>query len=272
VRPAIRASRVPPIAALREIPSGSVHSVRRFVVALVVAVVGVALVLVGLFSGLGNPYLDLGAGALLVFIGAAMLTEHVARVLARTIGAPFVRIGRVPARLGRANAMRNPARTAQTATALTIGVALVAAATIFASSLSATFAGALDQRLRAQVVVVATNGQPFTSAASGAVERVPAVSAVTAWRDGQFRDIHRDVQTVSGVSPQNILSVYDPGLMHGAFAGLAQSQTIAVQKDYAKTNHLTVGDTMSAFFAKTGTLRLRVVAIFSDTTFGQFFI
>jgi len=272
LRPAIRASRIPPIAALREVPATGTYSTRRLVVAVLVTGLGVALVLVGLFSGAGNPYVLLGLGALLLFIGAALLTAQIARPLARLIGAPFVWVGRVPARLGRENAMRNPTRTAQTATALTIGVALVTAATIFASSLYASFAGQLDTRFLAQVAVEANNQQPFTPVAAGAIVGVPGISAVSPYRVGQFRDVHRDVQDVSGVDPATILQLYDPGLKSGLFAGLAQPGTIAVQKGYANSNHLTVGSTMPAFFARTGTQPLRVAAIFSDSTLGQFFI
>ncbi len=272
VRPAIRASRIPPMAALREVRVERAHPLRRLIVSVVVTALGAALVLTALFSGVGNPYVVLGVGALLLFVGAALLTEQIARPLARILGAPFVAISRVPARLGRENAMRNPARTAQTATALTIGVALVAAASIFAASLSATFLGALDQRMRGQVVVAATNSQPFTAAAAGQLAHVPEVAAVNAWRTGQFRDVHRDVQSVTGFAPASILSVYDPGLVHGSFTDLSAPASIAVEKGYAKSNHLVVGSTMPAFFAKTGTQRLRVVAIFSDKTFGQFFI
>ena len=84
--------------------------------------------------------------------------------------------------------------------------------------------------------------------------------------------MHRDVQTVSGVDPATILELYDPGLKQGSFTALSQPGTIAVQKDYAKSNHLMIGSTLPAFFAKTGTQPLRVVAVFSDTTLGQFFI
>jgi len=272
LRPAIRASRIPPIAALREISSTGTGSVRRLIVAVAVTGLGVVLILVGLFTGAGNPYVLLGLGALLLFIGAALLTAQIARPLARVIGLPFVWIGRVPARLGRENAMRNPTRTAQTATALTIGVALVAAAAIFASSLYATFAGQLDARLLAQVAVQASNQQPFTPAAAAAMTGLPDISAVSAVREGQFRDARRDVQTVGGVDPATILELYNPGLKQGSFADLAQPGTIAVQQDYAKSNHLTVGSTLPVFFAKTGTQPLRVAAIFSDSTLGQFFI
>jgi putative ABC transport system permease protein len=272
LRPAIRASRIPPIAALRDDVHEVTHSVRRLIVAVVVTGLGVGLVLLGLFGSLGNPFVLLGIGALVLFVGAALLTEQIARPLARVIGAPLVLIGRIPARLGRENAMRNPARTAQTATALTIGVALVTAATIFASSLYATFAGQLDQRLLAQVIVQAGNQQPFTPAAATALGAVPELATVSAWRGGQFRDAHHDVQSVGGINPATILELYNAGVTQGAFTDLARPGTIAVQKDYAKTNHLTVGSTMPVFFAKTGTQPLRVAAIFSDSTFGQFFI
>jgi len=272
LRPAIHASRIPPIAAMREVTEAGTGSLRRLVIAIAVTALGVGLVLVGLFSGLGNPYALLGLGALLLFIGAALLTGQIARPLASVIGAPFVWIGRVPARLGRQNAMRNPTRTAQTATALTIGVALVAAATIFASSLYATFAGQLDARLLAQVAVQAANQQPFTPAAAAAITGAPGIVAVSPLREGQVRDAHRDVQTVGGVNPATILELYNPGLKQGSLRDLAQPGTIAVQKDYAKTNHLTVGSTLPMFFARTGVQPLRVAAIFSDSTLGQFFI
>ncbi len=172
----------------------------------------------------GNPYVLLGLGALLLFIGAALLTAQITRPLAWAIGAPFVRLGRVPARLGRENAMRNPTRTAQTATALTIGVALVTAATIFASSLYATFAGQLDTRFLAQVAVEANNQQPFTPAAAGAIVGLPGIAAVSPLRVGQFRDIHRDVQDVGGVDPADDPAAVRPGPQGGIVRRLSPSR------------------------------------------------
>ncbi len=272
LRPAIRASRIPPIAALREVSVARGHGLRRLVIALAVTAVGVALVLLGLFGGQGNPYVQLGAGALLLFIGAALLTEQVARPLARVIGAPVVLIGRAAGRLGRANAMRNPARTAQTATALTIGVALVAAASIFSASLSATFVGQVDSQFLADVAVLAAQSKPFSPAAAVPLEHLPEITDLAVWRNDDFRDVHNDVQGVTGVPPQTIGSVFNPGMIHGSFADLAAPDSIAVQEGYAKDNHLAVGDTMSAFFQETGTQQLRVVAIFSQATYGQFYI
>ena len=96
LRPAIRASRIPPIAALRDDVHEVTQSVRRLVVAVVVTGLGVGLVLLGVFGSVGNPFVWLGLGALLLFIGAALLTAQIARPLARVIGAPMVLIGRIP--------------------------------------------------------------------------------------------------------------------------------------------------------------------------------
>ena len=95
-----------------------------------------------------------------------MLSQYIARPLARLLGAPMARIG-LAGRLGRANAMRNPSRTAQTAAALTIGVALVTGVTIFAASLTATYVGALDKRVRADLVIVSSSQQPFSTGCRG---------------------------------------------------------------------------------------------------------
>src|SRR5690606_24367667 len=114
--PAWRASRVPPIAALRE---QEVHGSRRArgVISVVLTVLGIGLVLLGMLGpsgGLAQRFTAIGLGAMLLFIGAAMLTQYVARPLARIIGAPMTRFG-LAGRLGQGNAMRNPSRTAQTA-------------------------------------------------------------------------------------------------------------------------------------------------------------
>ncbi len=271
--PAWRASRVPPIAAMHDVHIAGAPRARA-ASSLALAGLGVGLVLTGLLApldGLAQRFGLIGVGAVLLFLGAAMLTQYIARPLARFIGAPMARTG-LAGRLGRANAMRNPSRTAQTAAALTIGVALVTGVTVFAASLSATYVGALDKRVRAELVIVASNQQPFSPAAAAALGTGGGLPGVTAWRSGEFRDAAGSTQSLSGVNPARLERVYDPGVVAGSIAALAQPGTIAVQTGYAKDNALRVGSAMPAFFAKSGTTRLRVAAIFSDDTFGKFFI
>jgi putative ABC transport system permease protein len=271
--PAWKSSRVPPIAAMRDIQLAPSPRIRA-VVSIGLSALGVGLVLTGLLaplSGLAPRFGLIGVGAMLLFLGAAMLTQYVARPLARLIGAPLARTG-IAGRLGRANAMRNASRTAQTAAALTIGVALVTAVTVFASSLSATYLGTIDKRVRAELVIVASNQQPFSPAAAKALAGARQLPGATAWRHGEFRDASDRTQALSGIDPARLSAVYDPGVVAGSMTALSRPSTIAVQEGYARDNHLTVGSTMSVFFAKGGSTRLRVTSIFSDDTFGEFFI
>ncbi len=271
--PAWKASRVPPIAAMHDIQvAGSPRA--RLAVSIVLAALGMALVLFGTLaslSGLSQRFSLIGLGAVLLFLGAAMLTQYVARPLARFIGAPMARTG-LAGRLGQENAMRNPSRTAQTAAALTIGVALVTGVTVFAASLNETFVGAVDKRVTADVVIFSGNQQPFSVAAAPALADAPELAGVTAWRYGEFKDERGDTQPVGAVDPAQFNDVYDADVTAGSMGALAQPDTIAVQKNYAADNDLTVGSALPVLFAKTGNTSLRVAAIFDDETFGSFFV
>ncbi|MFN0280830.1 MAG: ABC transporter permease [Kineosporiaceae bacterium] len=273
VGPAWKASRVPPIAAMREVTLTE-RTGLRVVASVAVSGLGVALVLTGLFApldGLAQRFGLIGLGAVLLFIGAAMLTGYVARPLAWLIGAPMARMG-LAGRLGRENAMRNPLRTAQTAAALTIGVALVTGVTIFTASITETFRGALHERVLADVVIVASNQLPFSPAATAALSETPEISRVTAWREGQFKDADDGTRTLSAIDPVELEDVYDPGVSEGAMVAVSQGRTIAVHEDYARDHDLSVGSTMPVLFAKTGESDYRVGAIFTDDGFGDFSI
>ncbi len=169
--PALRATRVPPIAAVRE---GSVlppTRLARFGPAVALAVCGAALALacVGAFvSALatGTRLLLLGAGVLALFVGIAMVAPSIARPLARALGWPATRIGGAAGRLARANAMRSPARTASTAAALMIGLALVTAFAVFGQGLKQSIIGAVTDEFRGSYVLTSQNGFVPTSVAS----------------------------------------------------------------------------------------------------------
>lgn len=271
--PAWKASRVPPIAAMHEVRDVGAPRA-RLIVSLALTILGVALVLTGMLAPLGElvqRFLFIGVGAVLLFIGAAMLTQYVARPLARIIGAPMKRFG-LAGRLGQENAMRNPSRTAQTAAALTIGVALVTGVTVFAASLQETFIGTLDKRVRADLVIFSSSQAPFSPAAAAKLKEVPELANVTAWRDGEFKDDKGNNQGVSGVDPSQLADMYEPGVTEGSIASLSTAGTIAVQEDYARDHDLSVGSTMRVLFAKSGRVPLTVSAVFTDDTFGQFFV
>jgi putative ABC transport system permease protein len=138
--PAVRATRVEPVVALREGTSPPGHHARHLApAALATTALGAAGLAYGLFAGglaVTERLLAIGAGCLVLYVGVALLSARIARPLASALGRPSQRIGGPAGRLARENAMRNPGRTAATAAALMIGLALV------------TFVAVLGQGLR----------------------------------------------------------------------------------------------------------------------------
>ena len=141
--PARRATKVLPVEALREATPGSrPPSKKRLVIGSLTLVGGVAAVLNALY-GDGSAKL-LGLGVPTALIGVITLAPVAARPLAAAIGWPL-RLRGVPGDLARQNAMRNPRRTASTATALMIGLTLVISMGVFSASLKASFSGLLEE-------------------------------------------------------------------------------------------------------------------------------
>ena len=154
VGPARNAVRIPPVAALDDRQSdGDVSLRRRFAWGTAVTLAG-ALVLA---IGLAKPAIQLvGAGAACIFVGVAMLAPAVARPLSSAIGRPLARLLGEPGQLGRENSMRSPRRTAQTASALMVGLALVAAISVFGASVSRSATSSADQAISAGLIVTAS--------------------------------------------------------------------------------------------------------------------
>ena len=151
VMPARRASKVPPIAALRDIAQDhSAVSKRRIVVGSSSTVVAVATLLMGLNAANAKV---VGLGALGLFLAVSVLGPVLARPVAAIVGSPIARLRGTAGVIARQNAMRNPKRTARTAASLMIGVALVGFLSIFASSIKASGAGAFRNDYHGTVVV-----------------------------------------------------------------------------------------------------------------------
>src|SRR6185312_13832972 len=150
LRPAIRATRVPPIAAVREgarLPESRFARFRTPGSAVVTAL-GFGAVLIGLFVpnlGTTKVLVWMGVGALLIFIGVAMLSVRVIGPLASGLGWPAARFGGAAGALARDNAQRNPQRTASTAAALMIGLALVTLVAVLAAGITSSFRSAVNE-------------------------------------------------------------------------------------------------------------------------------
>jgi putative ABC transport system permease protein len=222
VRPAIRATRVPPISAVRE---GAVLPVSRFArfgpaAALLTIGGAVALMLVGLFVGslsTTQRLLAIGVGAGAVFLGVAMLAKTLVPPLARVLGWPAASAGGAAGALARGNAMRNPQRTASTASALMIGLALVTLVSVLAAGLKTTFNNAVNSVFKGDYALTATdNFSPISIASEKALKTVSGVNVVSGVRAGEGKAFGKRIG-VTGVSP-DITKVIVVRWQHGSQA------------------------------------------------------
>ena len=143
------------VTAMQEGATGSTGygSKQRVIVGAAVLGLGLAALLTGLFRDVEQPVAIVGAGALLVFFGVSILGRTISLPLSRVLGAPLPRLRGVTGALARENAMRNPKRTAASASALMIGVGVVGLITIFVSSTKASMDAAVDRAFTGDIVV-----------------------------------------------------------------------------------------------------------------------
>ncbi len=265
VAPARRATRVLPIEALRDAaPTTQRFSRVRLAVGLVLAAAGVGGLMWGLF-GNGSALLIPG-GVVGVVFGVTTLAPMIVLPLAIMVGAPLKRFG-LPGDLARQNAMRNPNRTASTAMALVIGLTLVAAVTVFASSLKASFSDVLSTSVKADLYVITpTPSSPgFSPEISKIVAGVDGVDAVSASGFGVAR-FDGKVQSFSSIDPPTAGRAYELGMVSGAADDLSD-EGVLVFEDTAKAKGWKVGDVVDTMFAESRGGKLRVDGIYSDKGF-----
>ena len=249
IGPARRATRIPPIAAMAEAALPPAPTGRRGpALGLVVLAAGIGLGAYGLLATGGTTSQRVGAvavGALLVFLGVAGLARHLAGPIIAVIGAPIGRLGGVPSKLARQNAVRNPRRTASTASALMIGLALVAMSLVVGESVKTAFGGALRQSITADVVVDAGGIAPFDAAEVSQMKATPGVTAAVplALARAQRLGVDRGRIGITVADPAAIASVTDPGFISG---GLPVDDThLAVSKAFADDQKLVQGGTIT---------------------------
>jgi putative ABC transport system permease protein len=206
LRPAIRSTRVPPIAAVREgatLPEGRFARFRGIGAALL-AILGFAALAFGLFKdnlGTTQILLWMGLGIVLVFIGVALFSSRLVRPLATVIGWPGVEVGGSPGRLARDNARRNPQRTASTAAALMIGLALVTVVAMLAQGIKASFRDAVQEIFITDYAVEAQNNfDPLPVSVEEAARTTPGATAVSGVREGEAKILSEN-RTLTAVQP-----------------------------------------------------------------------
>jgi putative ABC transport system permease protein len=262
--PALKATRVPPVAAMRaELATPPSRSIRRrSIIGSLVTLIGVGLLVLGLFRDMSNRLAAVAGGAVVIFLGIAVLSPLIARPLARWIGWPFATAFRLPGNLARQNAMRNPRRTAATAAALMIGLALVTFSGIFVSSAKASIDDVLDRTVSADYIATTQNFQGFSPDVAKRMEALPELQAVTSSRYGGWR-LDGQSQGLQAVDPSAYDSMVRTETTSGSIADL-QNGGVAVVEDLAKQHNWKVGDSIPMEFPRDGLQRVPLKAIYKD--------
>jgi putative ABC transport system permease protein len=276
LRPALRATRVPPIAAVRE---GATLPESRFaryrtVGSAALTVLGFAALLWGLFGpnlGTTAVLLWMGIGAICIFFGVSLLSVRVIKPLAGVLGLPAVTFGGAAGALARDNARRNPQRTASTAAALMIGLALVTLVAVLAAGITSSFRGAVERIWQdADYAITAQNNfSPIPPAAADAASKSPGVQAVGNVRTGNAGAFGKSF-FATAVNPA-ASSMFRLDWKVGSQQTLATlgANGAFVDKDYAKSHALRRGSPIQLTFADGVRKRFVIQGIFDPPTGGS---
>ncbi|MFA4964752.1 MAG: FtsX-like permease family protein [Thermoleophilia bacterium] len=270
--PALRATRVPPVAALQEGAALPPTRFARFTTAIAAAIaaLGGGSLAWGMLSdgGANGRMLFMGLGALLLFVAIAMLAKYVVKPAARVIGWPLQKLAPISGRLARDNAGRNPSRTAATAAALMIGLAMVVFVAVFAQGLKGSFSGAITDSTRADLV--AQDRSAFLTVPQKTVAElrdVPGVEAAAgvAWAHVDVKQ--SGLSAINGIDPETWAAVWAFRWKRGGSdALLAQldGEHVLLEDESPAAKRFDAGDTITITAQNGGTAKLTVLGFYRD--------
>jgi putative ABC transport system permease protein len=260
--PARRASRTVPVAAMRGDVEGAQPALRRR------GWVGTAVLVVGgtvLGASVARdpvPWLSAALGAVAAVAGMLVAAPVVTAPFVRVITWPFVALGGVVGRLAEENALRVPRRTAATASALMIGLSLIAGLSVLAQSVKASVSqGVADELTATYVLNAGTTPVPSTVAvAARALPQVRSVATVSAvdLRIGTFRS------AASAATASDVAANFRVKMRSGRLAAL-DKRTLLVDETTAAARGWRVGDVLTAAVGNLPRYRLVVGGIFADS-------
>ncbi len=267
--PALRITRVPPVTGLREgavLETPKSHRLRS-ALATGLTAIGAVSMLLGVFGALSPGELWIGVGAAAVFFGVALLSPRLVGPMAALVGRPLERFRGVSGRLARENAVRNPGRTASTAAALMIGLALVSFVAIFASGLSSSITAAFDKTVKADLILTNTDGfSDISAGVTGAVADVDGVEVASPTRFAQANTAGDEGGYLTLVDTDTVGSVMTLDWEEGddaVLAGLGKTDAVIDEK-WGREKGLSVGDDFKAETSSGKTLSYTVRGTFVD--------
>ncbi|HEV8652782.1 MAG TPA: FtsX-like permease family protein [Actinomycetes bacterium] len=263
--PALRASRVPPVAALRDAATPDRPLTGLTVAGSVPALLGVAAVGAALFGDLGDATLPaLLGGVLLTFVGVAMLTPAISRPAVAALGRLLA--WSTPGKLGQRNAARNPRRTAVTAAALMVGIALVTGVSVLASSLQASLQGVVRQSLAAELIIAGDDiGGPSAATYDPTVidqaKRLPGVAQAVAVH-ADVAQLGSDATDVAAGDLPAMATIFRLKATAGQLRTLRKGELV-VDDGFANDHNLAVGETVELATQRRGPTSYTVVGVFA---------
>ncbi|MEU6388417.1 FtsX-like permease family protein [Streptomyces sp. NPDC046939] len=262
--PALRAGRTAPLAALRETAvDGSGASRRRALLGTVLGLAAIATTLTGVLTS--PPSLVLaGTGAAMVLVSFIVLGPVAAASAVRVLGAPLDKVRGVTGGLARRNALRSPKRTAATAGALMIGVAVVALFTVFGASLKATMNQTVDRSFAGDVAVstpsFGAGGSGLSPRLAPAVAKLPEVATAVGLGKG-VADVDGEGRALTVTDPVALSRSFDLGEVQGSLTALGRDG-LALTRAEADARHLRLGDTTHLTFTDGATRPFTVRAVY----------
>jgi putative ABC transport system permease protein len=272
--PARRAGKISPMAALRDAGTPADARAGR-----IRATIGVLVCAVGVLSLVGAAQASkasaggglLGLGVLTSLIGFVIVGPLLAGVIVRAVSAVLLRFFGPVGRLAERNALRNPRRTGATASALMIGLALVAGLSVVGSSMVASADDQLDKSVGADFImqIGADGNQTFTPAVQKAVKSAADIDHFT-----DYTIVNAKLTTPAGKVVKESLTAADPSyaddlrldMIQGKLSDAYAKNAMSVPEGFAKDNHVKVGDEMTVAMVGGSTAELKVAAITSDDT------
>jgi putative ABC transport system permease protein len=264
IGPAIRASRIAPIAALRDTAIESTSaSLRRTVLGLTVLGMGITGFAAGVTGSGADAVKLLGLGVLAATLGVFILGPVIARPAMHLLGVP-TKVSGATGHLARENAKRNPRRSAATASALMIGVALVGFITILASSTKASTASAVDASLRADFIVESGSWGDggFGPSIEEDLVALPEVEAISPRRSVPAT-VEGGASEVTAFDTTTLEDIADVGTTAGAIEDV-HGDGLALSTDRAAELGVGLGDAVTVRFSATGDVALTVRALFDS--------
>ena len=270
--PALRATSVPPISAVREgaLPRSPLAQHAPYAAGAAIAA-GVGLLAFGMFApglSVSRVLLLLAIGCFVLFVGVAVISARLVKPLASVLAWPAARTGGAAGRLARQNSVRNPARTAVTASALMIGLALITFVAVLGQGLQRSLGDAVEQVVRADYVVTADGSGPLAPSVARSLASQPGVETISSIRQGTARVFGAD-EPVNGVDPATISAVASFDWVHGSdrtFAALGARGAV-VQSTFADEHDLDVGGRFGIRTAEGKRVELTVRGIYAPPKF-----